>query len=93
MQGLEYGAWINLGRRSSPPEMDGVVSWMWAQGLPGDPGTPWSGHVHTYEPGKGWGSYSYTSDPELDKLIEQAKQTMDVDKREALLQQIGLKQP
>ncbi len=89
VQGLEYGAWINLGRRSSPPEMDGVVSWMWAQGLPGDPGTPWSGHVHTYEPGKGWGSYSYTSDAELDKLIEDAKRTMDVGKREALLEQIA----
>ena len=91
VQGLEYGAWINLGRRgrATGPDMDGVISWMWGQGLPGDPGTAWSGHVHSFVAGKGWGSYSYASDPELDQLIEEAKRTMDAGKREELLNRIG----
>ena len=39
MNELEYGAWINLGRRrDAPPVMDGVLSWMWSHGVPGDPG-------------------------------------------------------
>ena len=88
---LEYGAWINLGRRgrTGPPEMDGVLSWMWSHGVPGDPGTPWAGHLHSFEPGKGWGSYSYTSDKAMDALVEQQKRTMDPKAREALLQQIA----
>jgi peptide/nickel transport system substrate-binding protein len=91
VQGLEYGAWINLGRRgrNGPPEMDGVISWMWGQGVPGDPGTPWAGHLHSFVPGKGWGSYSYANDPELDGMVEEAKRTMDSNKRELILQRIG----
>ena len=89
---LEYGAWINLGRRrDAPPVMDGVLSWMWSHGVPGDPGTPWAGHVHSYAPGEGWGSYSYTSMPEMDALVEQQKATLDPAKRAALLQQIAQK--
>ncbi len=88
---LEYGAWINLGRRGrqGPPEMDGVLSWMWSHGVPGDPGTPWAGHLHSFEPGKGWGSYSYASDPQIDALVEEQKRTIDPEKRVALLQQIA----
>jgi peptide/nickel transport system substrate-binding protein len=91
VQGLEYGAWINLGRRgrNGPPEMDGVISWMWGQGIPGDPGTAWAGHLHSFVAGKGWGSYSYANDPELDAMVEEAKRTMDPAKREAVLQRIG----
>jgi len=90
---LEYGAWINLGRRgrSGPPEMDGVLSWMWSHGVPGDPGTPWAGHLHSFQPGQGWGSYSYTDVPEMDALIERQKQTLDPAKRAALLQEIARK--
>lgn len=88
---LEYGAWINLGRRgrTGPPEMDGVLSWMWSHGVPGDPGTPWAGHVHSFQVGQGWGSYSYTESPELDALVEQQKATLDPEKRVAVLKQIA----
>lgn len=90
---LEYGAWINLGRRgrTGPPVMDGVLSWMWSHGVPGDPGTPWAGHVHSFQPGQGWGSYSYTDSPEMDALVEQQKATLDPEKRAALLRQIAQK--
>jgi peptide/nickel transport system substrate-binding protein len=91
VQGLEYQPWLNLGRRgrNAPPEMDGVISWMWGQGVPGDPGTPWTGHVHTFEAGKGWGSYSFSSDPEVDGLLEEQRRIMDPEKREALLKRIA----
>ncbi|WP_454711225.1 ABC transporter substrate-binding protein [Cupriavidus nantongensis] len=91
VRNLEYGAWISLGKRgrSGPPEMDGVLSWMWSQGLPGDPGLAWSGHLHSYQPGGGWGTYSYTSDPEVDALLEKQRQAMDPAARSALLQQIA----
>ena len=90
-QGLEYGAWINLGRRgrSGPPEMDGVLMWMWSQGLPGDPATPWGGHLHSFVAGKGWGSYSYTDDKQADSMVEQLKGTMETAKREELIKQIA----
>ena len=88
---LEYGAWINLGRRGreGPPVMDGVLSWMWSHGVPGDPGTPWAGHLHSFQAGQGWGSYSYTSDPKIDSMIEEQKRTLDPEKRAALLQEIA----
>ncbi|NUT16224.1 MAG: ABC transporter substrate-binding protein, partial [Cupriavidus sp.] len=91
VRNLEYGAWISLGKRgrSGPPEMDGVLSWMWSQGLPGDPGLAWSGHLHSYQAGGGWGTYSYTTDPEVDALLEKQRQTMDPAARTALLQQIA----
>ena len=84
---LEYGAWINVGRRFVRPTMDGIMSTMWGQGLPGDPTDAWSGHVHTA--GDGWGTYSYESTPELDVLIETLRTTMDVDTRVALIKQIA----
>ncbi len=86
---LEYGAWINLGRRATPPELDGVLSWMWSQGVPGDPGVAWAGHLHSYQPGTGWGSYSYTADPEMDRMVEEQRRTMDPEKRAELLRQIA----
>ena len=91
VQGLEYGAWINLGRRgrNGPPEMDGVLSWMWSQGLPGDPATPWGGHLHSFVAGKGWGSYSYTDDKQAAAMIEQLKGTMEQPKRIELIHQIA----
>lgn len=91
VQGLEYAAWLNLARmgRNAPPEMDGVFSHMWSQNLPGDPGTAWAGHVHTFVPGQGWGSYSTTSDAEADKMIEELKTTMDPEKRAALARKIA----
>lgn len=91
VQGLEYGAWINLGRRgrNGPPEMDGVISWMWSHGIPGDPGTPWAGHLHSFVAGKGWGSYSMTQEPEADAMVEELKRTMDPVKRDALIKQLA----
>jgi len=90
IQGLEYSPWIKMGRRADKPEMDGIISWMWGHGLTGDPGlAPWPGHLHSYEPGKGWGSYSYTNDPEIDKLLEEQKMTMDPVKRIALIKRIA----
>ncbi len=91
VQGLEYGAWINIGRRgrNAPPEMDGLISWMWSQGLPGDPGTPWAGHLHSFVAGKGWGSYSFSSDAEADAMVEELKTVMDPVKREELARKIA----
>ncbi|HEX2886347.1 ABC transporter substrate-binding protein [Vineibacter terrae] len=91
VQGLEYGAWINLMRRgrNGPPEMDGVISMMWSQNLPGDPGTAWAGHLHSFVPGKGWGSYSFAQDAEADAMVEQLKLTMDPQKRDELARKIA----
>lgn len=92
VRNLEYGAWISLGKRArtGPPEMDGVISWMWSQGLPGDPGTAWLGHMHSYQQGSGLGTYSYDADPEMDTLLKQQRETMDPDAREALLKKIAV---
>jgi peptide/nickel transport system substrate-binding protein len=90
IQGFEYAPWIKLIRRADKPEMDGLVSYMWGHGVIGDPGlSAWPGHVHTYQPDKGLGSYSYFSDPEFDRLIEEQAKTMDPVKREELLKKIG----
>jgi peptide/nickel transport system substrate-binding protein len=91
VQGLEYGAWINLGRRgrNGPPDMDGVLMWMWGQGLPGDPATPWAGHLHSFVAGKGWGSYSYTDDAKADAMVERLKGVMDPEQRVELIKQIA----
>lgn len=90
IQQMEYGAWIARGRNN--PElgpMNGLYSNMWPHGLPGDPGTPWSGHVHTTVPGEGWGSSSFHSDPELDEMIKQLKLTMDPTDRDELVRKIA----
>ena len=84
---LEYGAWINLGRRDVRPHMDGIMSTMWGQGLPGDPTDAWSGHVHTT--GDGWGSYSYESTPQLDAMVETLRMTMDLQTRSVMIQEIA----
>ena len=84
---MEYGAWINLGRTDTRPYMDGISSWMWGQGMPGDPSDAWSGHMHTA--GDGWGSYSYHGDPELDALIEELRKTMDPELRVQRIQALA----
>ena len=84
---MEYAAWINLGRFSTRPWMDGLQSTMWGQGLPGDPTDAWGGHLHTN--GQGWGTYSYHSDPELDVMIEQLRRLIDDEPRAALIRQIA----
>lgn len=88
---LEYSAWINLGRRDEKTDQlnGGLLSWMYTQGLPADPASPWSGHLHSYEPNEGWGSYSHLDDPEFDRMIEEANGTMDPDARAELLREIG----
>lgn len=92
VQGMEYVSWVSFGRRdrgAGQPEMDGIYSNMWGHGLPGDPGTPWAGHSHTYVPGKGWGITSFHSDPELDTMLEELKRTMEPAKRDTLIKQIA----
>lgn len=84
---MEYGAWINLGRYNTRPWMDGLQSTMWGQGLPGDPTDAWGGHLHSN--GDSWGSYSYTSDPEIDILIEQLRSSMDDGDRALMIQNIA----
>ena len=84
---MEYGAWINLGRRSARPHMDGVMNSMWGQGLPGDPTDAWGGHLHTA--GDGWGTYSYHSDPEFDDLVKQLRTLIDEDERATLIRHIA----
>ena len=91
VQGLEYSAWINIGRRGrdGPPEMDGVLMWMWGHGLPGDPAIPWSGHLHSFVQGKGYGSYSFDNDAKADAMVEELKATMAPEKRVELIKQIA----
>lgn len=90
-QGLEYAAWINLGRRgrTGPPDMDGVLMWMWGQGLPGDPAIPWGGHLHSFVQGQGLGSYSYDNDAKADAMVQELRSTMDPDKRAELIKKIA----
>ena len=87
--GMEYGTWISFGRRERQGYVDGLYSNMWGHGLPGDPGTPWAGHLHSYVPGKGWGATSTYSDPEMDALVEDLKREMDIPKRDALVKKIA----
>jgi peptide/nickel transport system substrate-binding protein len=88
--GLEYSAWIQTGLRGSGGDkMDGLYSWIYGHGLPGDPSRAWASELHSYVPGKGWGDSSYINDPEVDHLIEQAKATMDLDQRNQILQHIA----
>ncbi len=94
MKNLEYGAWINVNRRAEDtPQMEGgILSHMWGHGVPGDPGTAWSGHLHSFVPGEGWGSYSHTAGhPEMDEMVEAVNTIMDPDEREAALQEIARK--
>ncbi len=93
VRALELGAYLALVKRdrSTPslPEVDGIINWQWPQGLPGDPGSAWMGHLHTYEPGKGWGAYSYSSDPEVDTLLERQAAVLDEKQRNELLKRVA----
>jgi peptide/nickel transport system substrate-binding protein len=84
---LEYGAWINLGRRDARPPMDGIASWMWGHGLPGDATDAWSGHLHSN--GDNWGPYSYHADPRLDALVEELRTTLDPEGKQAIVRRIA----
>lgn len=88
---LEYGAWISLGRRDEKTDQlnGGLISWMWGQGVPGDPAVAWGGHLHSYQPGHGWGSYSHVNDPEFDRMIEEASAIMEPEARAAKLREIA----
>lgn len=84
---LEYGAWINLARVGVRPYMDGILSTMWGQGLPGNPTEAWGGHVHSS--GDGWGTYSYHKDPELDVMIRAIRTTMDEQQHVELIKKVA----
>lgn len=89
VQGQEYGTWITFGRRDRQGHIDGLYSNMWGHGLPGDPGTPWAGHMHTYVPGEGWGITSVHDDPEINAMLRELKRTMDLDARHELAKKIA----
>ncbi len=89
VQGQEYGTWITFGRRDRQGHIDGLYSNMWGHGLPGDPGTPWAGHLHTYVAGEGWGITSLHNDPEIDEMLRELKRTMDLGERDALIKKIA----
>jgi len=89
VQGQEYGTWITFGRRDRQGHIDGLYSNMWGHGLPGDPGTPWAGHVHSYVAGEGWGITSVHDDPEINGMIRELKRTMDLTERDALIKKIA----
>ena len=86
---LEYGAWANVLRRNARPVMDGIISAMGEQGLPGDPISAWSLHLHSLSESRG--SVSYHADPEFDRLLEAARTTLDAAARGALVRQIARK--
>ena len=56
--------------------MDGLLNGMWGQGLPGDPTDAFGGHLHSE--GDGWGTYSYFSDTEFDRAIEELRTVIDL---------------
>ncbi|MDA9504419.1 glutathione ABC transporter substrate-binding protein [Bradyrhizobium sp. CCBAU 11386] len=89
VQQLEYSAWINVARRATRSEIDGILMTMWGHGLPGDPAEPWAGMVHSYVPGKGFGSASSTNDAKVDAMIDELKLTMNPEKRVELIKQIA----
>jgi peptide/nickel transport system substrate-binding protein len=86
---MEYSAWINFARRGGASDMDGILMWMWGHGLPGDPATPWAGHLHSYVAGKGFGSYSFDNDAKADAMVAELKGTMAPEKRVELIKQIA----
>ena len=84
---LEYGAWARTLRRRSRPLMDGIISAMGSQGLPGDPTDAWAGHLHSFR--ESWGMVSYHADDEFDRLIQRLRTTLDTDARELLVRRIA----
>jgi peptide/nickel transport system substrate-binding protein len=91
VRGLEYGAWVEMRRRpaTGPSPMQGIIVALWSHNLPGDPTTPWAGHLHSFKEGTGWGTYSYTADDKADTMVEQLKNTMDTGKRDSLARDIA----
>jgi peptide/nickel transport system substrate-binding protein len=87
--GMEYGTWITFMRREREGHVDGLFMNMWGHGLPGDPGTPWAGHLHSFVKGTGWGSTSHHNDPKFDELVKQLKGTMDLGERDKLIRHIA----
>lgn len=88
--GLEYSAWIPVGRRSADEQkMDGIISMMYAHFLPPDPGFAWTGHLHSFNPENGIGFHSHASDPEVDALIQAQRRELDPEKRQQILAQIA----
>ncbi|WFU71264.1 ABC transporter substrate-binding protein [Bradyrhizobium sp. CB2312] len=89
VQGLEYSAWLKVLVRTPIGPLDGIVMHMWGHGLPGDPAEPWSGMLHSFVPGKGFGSGSQTNDPKVDAMVEELKNTMNPEKRVELIKQVA----
>ncbi|NKB98260.1 MAG: ABC transporter substrate-binding protein [Pseudomonadales bacterium] len=85
---MEYGAWINAGRYNARPWMDGLQPTMWGHGLPGDPTVAWGGHMHSN--GDGWGAYSYHSDSDIDRRVEELRRLMDEDERAEKIRELAL---
>lgn len=64
-----------------------AIGWMGMgeQGLPGDPISAWSLHLHSLSESRG--SVSYHADPEFDRLLDAARTTLDPAARGALVRQ------
>lgn len=89
LQNVEYGAWIELIRRSNQ-KLDGITTNMSAQAIPADPGNTWaSSTLHSYQPDMGYGAYSHTSDAQADEMVKRLQATMNIPERVELIQQIG----
>ncbi|MDE0691815.1 MAG: ABC transporter substrate-binding protein [Gammaproteobacteria bacterium] len=86
---LEYGAWADVLRRRTRPDMDGIISAMGEQGLPGDPISAWSLHLHSWSETRG--SVSYHADARFDRLLETARTTLDPTERQTLVREIARK--
>ena len=86
---LEYGAWANVLRRRTRPPMDGIISAMGEQGLPGDPVSAWSLHLHSHNESRG--SVSYHADADFDRLLDAARTTLDPTVRGTLVREIARK--
>ena len=90
LRGLEYNAWLTMIRRAANgPGMDGIINGMYGHGIPGDPATAWAQTLHSWEPGRGWGASSYTTDTEVDGLIEAQQSEMDLAKRATIVRRIA----
>lgn len=88
LRGLEYGAWLALGKRAGETPMNGIINWMWSHGLPGDPGTAWLGHWASYDQETGTGTYSYDNNPEADALLAQQNTIMDPEERDDFVRKL-----
>jgi len=90
--GVEYAAWLNLIRRwpegSTQKVMDGAASSMYGH-TGNDVGNPWAATLHSYDAARGFGSSSYTSIPEIDRMVEEQKHEMNPERRTEMIRRLA----